>query len=102
METELERQTKFLSELLSNNNTKHNFSLKVFKGIFLEIESEAQKMQTSTDIVRDVSYLKEEISNIKQNLQILSKNDSESPKRLANVENHLCKLFGENEKHYNI
>ena len=54
------------------------------------------------DIARDVFYLKEEISNIKQNLQILSKNDSESPKRLANVENHLCKLFGENEKHYNI
>ena len=93
--------------MLSNSNTEQNYSLKVFKGTFLEIESETQKMYTraeivNEDIARDVFYLNEEISNIKQNLQILSINDSGSSKRLANVENHLCKLFGENEKHYNI
>ena len=108
MESILERQTECLSQLLSNNiNTEKNYSLKVFKGTFLEIESDSQKMYTRGELVneniaKDVSYLKEEISNIKQNLQIYLENDSESCRRLANVENHLCKLFGENEKHYNI
>ena len=54
------------------------------------------------NIVRYISYLKEEITNINQNLQIFSKNDSERCTRLVNIENHLFKLFGENEKHFNI
>ena len=71
METVLERQSKCLSELLLNSNTEQNYSLKVFKGTFLEIESEKQKMYTraeivNEDIARDVFYLNEEISNIKQ------------------------------------
>ena len=108
MESLLERQTECLSQLLSNNiNTEKNYSLKVFKGTFLEIESDSQKMYTRGELVneniaKDFSYLKEEISNIKQNLQICFKNDSESCRRLANVENHLLKLFGENESHFSI
>ena len=54
------------------------------------------------DIARDVSYLKEEMSNIKQNLQIFCENDFKICKRLANVENHLFRLFGEKENHFSI
>ena len=43
METVLERQSKCLSEFFSNSNTEQNYLLKVFKGTFLEIESETQK-----------------------------------------------------------
>ena len=37
--------------------------------------------------------------NIKKNLQLTCKKDSE---RLANIENHLFKLFGDNKNHFSI
>ena len=40
--------------------------------------------------------------NIRKNLQLSCKKDSEICGRLANIENHLFKLFGENKNHFSI
>jgi len=92
-----EQNLKLIPRSMNNEENPH--------GGFLEIKCGSncpERTFNEISMFRDVSGMQEDVSNIKQHLQIFSKNDSEIYKRLASIENHLFKLFGENTNHFSI
>ena len=111
MEHLLENQSKYFSEFspkfpveqqhLVQSMTINTKRTSPLEGTLLKMESKPEQMEHAT-IFQQISFLTEDVLNIKKNLQLTCKKDSEMCVRLANIENHLFKLFGDNKNHFSI
>lgn len=111
MENLLENQSRYFSEfslkipvekqhIVQAKNITSNKIIPLEETL-LGIEKRTE--ETDDKIINtQIAFIKEDILNIRKNLQLSCKKDSEICGRLANIENHLFKLFGENKNHFSI